>query len=105
MGAGLRVVLVGKILGGNIQDVKSLLRSYRIGDAMVKISGEVTLDDVEDSIFESTVYRPAVLIANKLDSKVAINNLKNLENFVIDRIPLVPISCENKIPACRLCIV
>lgn len=97
MGAGLRVVLVGKILGGNIQDVKSLLRSYRIGDAMVKISGEVTLDDVEDSIFESTVYRPAVLIANKLDSKVAINNLKNLENFVIDRIPIVPISCENKI--------
>lgn len=97
MGAGLRVILVGKILGGNIQDVKSLLRSYRIGDAMVKISGEVTLDDVEDSIFESTVYRPAVLIANKLDSKVAINNLKNLENFVIDRIPIVPISCENKI--------
>lgn len=97
MGAGLRVVLVGKILDGNIQDVKSLLRSYRIGDAMVKISGEVTLDDVEDSIFESTVYRPAVLIANKLDSKLAINNLKNLKDFVEGRMPVVPISCEKKL--------
>lgn len=97
MGAGLRVVLVGKILDGNIQNVKSLLRSYRIGDAMVKISGEVTLDDVEDSIFESTVYRPAVLLANKLDSKVAITNLKDLEAFVAGRMPIVPISCEKKL--------
>ncbi len=96
MGAGLRVILVGKILDGNIRDVKSLLRSYRIGDAMVKISGEVTLDDVEDSIFESTVYRPAVLIANKLDAKEATSNLRCLEEFVAGRIPIVPVSCENK---------
>lgn len=97
MGAGLRVILVGKISDGNIQDVKSLLRSYRIGDAMVKISGEVTLDDVEDSIFESTVYRPAVLIANKLDSIKADFNLKELESYVAGRMPIVPISCEKRI--------
>jgi len=96
MGAGLRVILVGKILDGTIREVKSLLRSYRIGDALVKISGEVTLDDVEDSIFESTVYRPAIVIANKLDTKEAKNNLRYLEEFVAGRMPIVPISCENK---------
>jgi hypothetical protein len=96
MGAGLRVILVGKILDGTIREVKSLLRSYRIGDALVKISGEVTLDDVEDSIFESTVYRPAIVIANKLDTKEAKNNLRYLEKFVAGRMPIVPVSCENK---------
>ncbi|TRO49181.1 DUF933 domain-containing protein, partial [Candidatus Bathyarchaeota archaeon] len=77
--------------------VKSLLRSYRIGDALVRISGEVTLDDVEDSIFESTVYKPAVIIANKLDSKEAKNNLKHLKSYLNQGIPIVPISCENKL--------
>ena len=96
MGAGLRVILVGKILDGNIRDVESLLRSYRIGDAMVKIIGEVSLEDVEDSIFESTVYRPAVIIANKLDAKEAKKNLVNLKKFVAGRIPIVAVSCEKK---------
>ena len=97
LGAGLRVILLGKIIDGNIQAVKSLLRSYRIGDALVRISGEVTLDDVEDSIFESTVYKPAVIIANKLDSKEAKNNLKHLKSYLNEGIPIVPISCENKL--------
>ncbi|MCW3998388.1 MAG: 50S ribosome-binding GTPase [Candidatus Bathyarchaeota archaeon] len=96
MGAGLRLILIGKILDGNVQNVKSLLKSYRIGDAMVKITGEVTLDEIEDSIFESTVYKPAVLIANKLDEDVAKENLKKLEKFVAGRIPIVPVSCEKK---------
>ena len=96
MGAGLRVILVGKILDGNIRDVESLLRSYRIGDAMVKIIGEVSLEDVEDSIFESTVYRPAVIIANKLDTKEAKKNLVQLKEFVAGRIPIVAVSCEKK---------
>jgi len=96
MGAGLRVILVGKILDGNIRDVEALLRSYRIGDAMVKIMGEVSLGDVEDSIFESTVYRPAVIIANKLDTKEAKKNLVQLKEFVAGRIPIVAVSCEKK---------
>ena len=96
MGAGLRVILVGKILDGNIHDVEALLRSYRIGDAMVKIMGEVSLEDVEDSIFESTVYRPAVIIANKLDTKEAKKNLVQLKEFVAGRIPIVAVSCEKK---------
>ena len=96
MGAGLRVILVGKILDGNVRDVESLLRSYRIGDALVKIIGEVSLEDVEDSIFESTVYRPAVIIANKIDAKSAPKNLTQLEKFVSGRIPIIPVSCESK---------
>src|SRR4030042_5152214 len=54
MGASLRIILVGKLIDCTMREVEALLRSYRITDAFVKISGEVTLDDVEDAIFEST---------------------------------------------------
>ncbi|MCW4031488.1 MAG: TGS domain-containing protein [Candidatus Bathyarchaeota archaeon] len=97
MGAGLRVILIGKLLDSTIQDVKKLLRSYRVGDAIVKISGEVTLDDVEDAIFESTIYRPTIVVANKIDAANAKANLKKLKAFISGRVPLVAVSCENKL--------
>jgi ribosome-interacting GTPase 1 len=97
MGAGLRVILTGKLLDCTMRDVKALLRSYRIGDAVAKISGEVTLDEVEDAIFESTTYRPAVVVANKLDVAGADAGLEQLEGFVAGRVPVVAVSCEKKL--------
>ena len=69
-GTALRIILVGKLIDTNMHDVEKLLRNYRIHDAIVKISGEVTLDDIEDAIFETTTYKPALIVANKLDAKV-----------------------------------
>jgi len=105
MGAGLRVILTGKLLDCTMQDVKKLLGSYRVGDAVVKISGEVTLDDVEDAIFENTTYRPAVVVANKLDAPDAEANLKRLEEFLAERVPVVAVSCEKKLGLERLGVV
>ncbi len=97
MGAGLRIIVVGKLVDCSMRDVEVLLRSYRISDAIVKISGEVTLDDVEDAIFESTTYKPAVVVANKLDVPGAMENLRKLENFVAGRMPVIAVSCEKRI--------
>jgi ribosome-interacting GTPase 1 len=102
MGAGLRVILVGNLLDCTLRDVKDLLRSYRIGDATVKINGEVSLDDVEDAIFESTTYRPAVVVANKLDVTGAAAELEQVEDFVAGRVPVVAVSCENRLGLERL---
>jgi ribosome-interacting GTPase 1 len=102
MGAGLRIILVGKLVDCSMREVEALLRSYRIGDAVVKISGEVTLDEVEDAIFESTTYRPAVIVANKLDVAGAEVNLRRLERFVGGRFPIVAVSCEKKLGLKRL---
>ena len=96
MGAGLRIILVGRLLDSNIRNVEDLLRSYRIGDAVVKITGEVSLDDVEDAVFENTTYRPAIVIANKLDAAGADAGLNRLEEFVAGRLPVVAVSCEKK---------
>jgi ribosome-interacting GTPase 1 len=95
-GAALRVILVGKLLDCSMQDVEDLLRSYKLTDAIVRISGEVRLDDVEDAIFETTTYKPAVVVANKLDLKGAAANLRHLKQYVNGRLPVVAMSCEQK---------
>src|SRR4030042_4074744 len=46
-GAALRIVLVGRLIDCTMRDVEQMLRSYKINDAIVRISGEVSLDDVE----------------------------------------------------------
>jgi ribosome-interacting GTPase 1 len=102
MGAGLRIILVGQLLDCTLRDVKALLRSYRVGDAVVKISGEVSLEDVEDSIFESTTYRPTVVVANKIDLAGAEAGLARLESFLAGRLPVVAVSCEKKLGLERL---
>ncbi len=96
MGAGLRIILVGELLDATIQEIETLIRSYRITDALVKISGQVTSEEVEDAIFESTVYRPAVIVANKMDLPVSKTNLERLKSNVKDKIPIIPVSCERK---------
>jgi ribosome-interacting GTPase 1 len=95
-GSALRIILVGKLIDCNMRDVEDLLRSYRISDAIVKINGDVTLDDVEDAIFETTTYKPALVVANKLDLPGALANLRVLKKYVNNKLPIVAMSCERK---------
>lgn len=97
MGAGMRIILVGVLADCNTKDVEQLLKSYRIADAVVKISGEVTLDDVEDAIFESTVYKPAIVLANKADLEYSKAALERLKAYVGNRLPVNAVSCERRL--------
>jgi len=94
--AGLRIIVVGKLVSCNLRHVEDLLKGYRILDATVKIYGEATLDDVEDAIFESTVYRPVIVVANKTDAPEGENNLKELKRFVGNELTIIPVSCQIK---------
>jgi ribosome-interacting GTPase 1 len=96
-GAALRIILVGKLLGTTMREVEDLLRSYKISDAIVRITGDVTLEDVEDAIFESTIYKPALVVANKLDVKGAQANLRVLKKYVNGKLPVIAVSCERRI--------
>jgi len=93
IGVGLRIIVFGRLVDCNLREVEALLKSYRILDATVKIYGKSTLDDVEDAIFESTIYRPAIVVANKLDAKGASRNLKELKRFQSDRLTIITVSC------------
>jgi ribosome-interacting GTPase 1 len=97
MGAGLRVILVGVLVDCTVKDVEQLLKSYRIIDAVVKISGEVKLDDVEDAIFEITIYKPAVIVANKVDLMGSKMALGQLVAYVGNKLPIIAVSCEKRV--------
>jgi len=102
VGAGLRILVLGRLTDCTLQDVEDLLKGYRVLDATVKVYGEATLDDVEDAIFESTVYRPAIIVANKNDTSEARKNLKELERLVGNQMLIVPVSCEKRQGLARL---
>jgi ribosome-interacting GTPase 1 len=97
MGAGMRIILVGRLIDCSIKDIEQLLKSYRISDATVKISGTVTLDDVEDAIFENTIYKPAVIIANKTDVQGAEKALQLLRTFVGGKLPILAVSTARRV--------
>jgi len=95
VGVGLRIVLFGRLIDCSMQDVEAVLKGYRIRDAMVKIHGKATLDDVEDAIFESTIYRPALVVANKTDRAEATKNLNELIAFTGNKYTVLAVSCKN----------
>ena len=96
MGAGLKIIILGHLVDCTSKDVEQLLKSYGIRDAAVKIQGEATIDDVEDAIFEGTVYRPAVIIANKADVPKATERIEQLKGLVGEEMKILPVSCEAK---------
>jgi uncharacterized protein len=96
-GAALRIVLVGKLIDCNMRDAEMLLRDHRINDAIVRISGEVSLEDIEDAIYETTMFKPTLILANKLDVKGVEVNLRALERQVQGKIPIIAVSCEQKL--------
>ncbi|MEM1675052.1 MAG: TGS domain-containing protein [Desulfurococcaceae archaeon] len=95
---GIRVTLLGKLLDTTIEDIRKLLESYHIYNAHVKIYGEVTLDDVEQAIFENIVYKPSLIIINKADlNPVKANNAaQKLRNMIGDTPVLIGSALLNK---------
>ena len=94
VGAGLRITVLGKLIHCSLRDIENLLKGYRILDATVRITGEATIDDVEDAIFESAIYRPAIVVANKADSPQARATLNQLNEFSSVKLPIIPVSCK-----------
>ncbi len=95
---GVEVVLRGRILDGTVSDVERLLASYRIYRARVLIEGEVTLDDVEMAIFRSTVWRPTIVLANKVDLPGARDAYRRIYDYLAARreksVWLLPVSAR-----------
>jgi len=92
--AGIRVVRMGKLVNATEDDVRKLLESYRIYGALVKVYGEVSLDDVEKAIFEASVYKPSLILLNKVDllSEVELGRVTSEVKSLAPHAPVVPVS-------------
>ncbi|MCY0859118.1 MAG: TGS domain-containing protein [Sulfolobaceae archaeon] len=78
--AGIRIINLGKIIDATEADVKKYIESFGIKSAMIKIIGEVSLDDVEKSLFESITYKPYTLVSRTRFSQNV---------FTLDEIPQI----------------
>ena len=97
MGAGLKIITLGRLIDCTSKDVEQLLKSYGIHNATAKIQGEATIDDVEDAIFEATTYKPTIIVANKTDVPNAAERLGQLKGLAGENTKIFPVSCKAKI--------
>ena len=80
---GIRIVVLGKLVNTNENEVRSYLESFGIKNALVKIIGEVTLDDIEKEVFETAIYKLGVVAT--------------VEPFELQDIPVVNINDIEKL--------
>ncbi|MFP3950572.1 MAG: GTPase [Candidatus Bathyarchaeia archaeon] len=93
-GRNIQFVWEGELEGCTTDEVISLLREYKIRSALVHIRGKVNLDIVEDAIFSNSIYRPTIVLVNKMD---LINDDKILEDFKrkADPLEVIEICAKN----------
>ncbi|MEB3759244.1 MAG: GTP-binding protein [Desulfurococcales archaeon] len=86
---GIRLVSNGRMIGFTEDDLRKLLSTYRIYNAIVEIEGDVTLDDVEDALFTTRVYKPAIIVLNKADHPNAPKVYKKVLKEVPEGVPVL----------------
>lgn len=90
----IRIATSGTRTPYDPEKVRSLLHSYGIKNALIRIYGDVSLDDVEDAILENvTLFKPSLIIGNKLDLPAARESAVQLQKEITDSVPIVFTSC------------
>jgi len=97
------VRISGNLVNCTEEDVRRLLDSYRIKSGLIKIRGSANLDQIEDAILRDTVYKPAVIVANKVDVGDAESKLEIFRQRVDHRFEVIPYSYSQGKTVDRLC--
>ncbi|MHA1913631.1 MAG: TGS domain-containing protein [Promethearchaeota archaeon] len=71
------------------EKIKEVIRANGIRNAIVKISGHISLDDVVDTLTPSVVYKQAMIIATKGDLPYTEEIFKKLKQEYSDKFPLI----------------
>jgi len=86
---GIKVISYGRLEGCTADDVRKLLESYKIYNAIVKIYGHVTLDDVEKAIYERVTFKPSLIVLTKKD-RVTQEYAEKVKSLIGKALPNVP---------------
>jgi len=92
-GKEIQFIWEGEFVDCSEDEVIELLAGYRIRSALVRVTGKVTLDIVEDAIFGNAVYRPSFVLANKIDLNTDPGMLEQLCQAA-GSIEVLPVSME-----------
>ncbi len=90
----IRIATSGTQIATNPDEIRGLFRTYGIKNALVRVYGDVTIEDIEDAILENvTVYKPCLMIGNKLDLAFAKEASLNFEQEIREHLPVLLTSC------------
>lgn len=90
----IRIATSGTLASYDPEKIRSLLHSYGIKNALVRIYGDASLGDVEDAILETvTLYKPCLIVGNKLDLPGARESSTELQKEIGDSVPIIFTSC------------
>jgi hypothetical protein len=92
---GIQLFAAGRLMGCTRDEVSSLLKSYAISNAIIRTTGDVALDDIEDVLLETNlIYKPTIVLANKADLADASTNSRGLLDNAGRKLPVLAISCH-----------
>ncbi|RLG59277.1 GTP-binding protein [Candidatus Geothermarchaeota archaeon] len=94
---GIQVFCMGELVDCTVDEVKALLRDYGYVNALVKIWGNASIRDIEEFLGQNVVYKPSIIVANKLDSEIARMNYGKLVKALQGLVKIIPYSCINKL--------
>jgi len=93
--SGVKVEGQGRLIGFTEEDLRRLLAEYRIFNAIVEIEGDITLDDVESALITNMVYKPTIVLVNKIDILEDYTTLiSNIRETIPKDISVIPVSVE-----------
>jgi len=91
---GVQLLTAGRLVGCTRDQIISLLKSYGISNATVRSVGDISLDDVEETILgTSLAYKPTIVVANKADLPDASSNAQRLIERAGSRMNVLVASC------------
>ncbi len=74
--------------GEFIEKIKEVVKANGVRNAIVKIYGEISLDDIVDTLTPSVVYKKAIIIGTKGDLPYTEDIFNKLKNDYQDKFPL-----------------
>lgn len=87
---GIQVVALSAV-NVKIHEVKHLLRKMKLDNVVVKIQGGVELADVAQALLHEIVYKPTIVLANKMDVDGAGAKLREVRDAFSD-LPVFAVS-------------
>lgn len=81
---------------GSLDEIRRFLMENGANNAIVRIWGDVDLDEVALSLVSGIVYKPAIVIANKLDTSGAMEKFKIVTRDVGNTFPVIGTSTRTK---------
>jgi len=89
-GGGIQIINVGNFKG-SIDEIQRFLVRNKVPNAVVRLWGEVDLEEVARSLVFETIYKPTLVVANKIDCEDSTKKIEKMRRFY-DKINIIGVS-------------